>query len=67
LIDEYDNEDEDERIIKGNDNAGNPTSSYTISSFHQRILTLLIEIFYRENFKYISFLPGGFEQSHNFI
>lgn len=30
----FENEDEDERIIKGNDNAGNPTSSYTIASFH---------------------------------
>jgi hypothetical protein len=27
----------------------------------------IIEIFYKEKFKYISFLPGGFEECHEFI
>ena len=31
------------------------------------MLKFIIEMFYRESFKYISFLPGGFEQCHQFI
>ena len=38
-----------------------------IKEFHDKVLKFIIEMFYRENFKYISFLPGGFEQCHRFI
>lgn len=38
-----------------------------IRDFHDKVLKFIIEMFYRESFKYISFLPGGFEQCHQFI
>ena len=38
-----------------------------IQEFHDKVLRTIIEIFYKENFKYISFLPGGFEICHDFI
>lgn len=41
--------------------------SMNIKEFHEKVLKFIIEMFYRENFKYISFLPGGFEQCHKFI
>jgi len=31
-----------------------------LKEFNQKVLSCIIEIFYKEKFKYISFLPGGF-------
>jgi len=47
--------------------AANADSNMNIKEFHDKVLKFIIEMFYRENFKYISFLPGGFEQCHKFI
>ena len=41
--------------------------SFNIKEFHERVLKCIIEMFYKEKFKYISFLPGGFEACHSFI
>jgi hypothetical protein len=41
--------------------------SYDIKEYHERVLRCVIEIFYKERMKYISFLPGGFEECHRFI
>ena len=41
--------------------------SFDIKEYHQRVLRCIIEIFYKEKFKYVSFLPGGFESCHEFI
>lgn len=41
--------------------------SNDIREHHERVLQCVIEIFYKERTKYISFLPGGFEECHRFI
>ena len=38
-----------------------------IKDFNQKVLKCITEIFYKEKFKFISFLPGGFQQCHEFI
>ena len=42
----------------------NNENQINIKEFHEKVLKFLIEMFYRENFKFISFLPGGFEECH---
>lgn len=44
--------------------AGAAESNYTIEEFHERVLRCITEMFYKEKFKYISFLPGGFDICH---
>ena len=34
--------------------------SFDIKDFHHKVFKCITEIFYKEKFKYISFLPGGF-------
>lgn len=46
---------------------GQTDDNLDIRDFHDKVLKFIIEMFYRESFKYISFLPGGFEQCHQFI
>ena len=41
--------------------------SCNIKEFHERVLRSVIEIFYKERTKYISFLPGGFKECHEFV
>lgn len=38
-----------------------------ISSFHEKVLRTVIEIFYKEQTKYVSFLPGGFRECHDYV
>lgn len=38
-----------------------------ISSFHEKVLGTVIEIFYKEQTKFVSFLPGGFKECHDYI
>ena len=46
---------------------GGHDRSTDIREHHERVLQCVIEIFYKERTKYISFLPGGFEECHRFI
>ena len=39
----------------------NNDSNYSIEEFHERVLRCITEMFYKEKFKYVSFLPGGFD------
>jgi len=41
--------------------------SGSISQFHERVLKTVAEILYQEETKYVSFLPGGFAECHDFI
>lgn len=36
-----------------------------IKDYHERILLFLIEEFLQKGFKYISIMPGGFEECHD--
>lgn len=39
----------------------NDAAILNIKEYHERILMFLVEEFLEKGFKYISFLPGGFE------
>mmetsp|Transcript_23146 Transcript_23146/g.22622 ORF Transcript_23146/g.22622 Transcript_23146/m.22622 type:complete len:90 (+) Transcript_23146:214-483(+) len=40
-------------------------SGLDIKDYHERILKFLIEEFQQKGFKYISMMPGGFEECHH--
>ena len=47
-------------------NTGNDSDNILdIKDYHERILKFVIEEFQQKGFKYISLLPGGFEECHD--
>lgn len=49
---------------KNEGNGENGDSHLEIGAYHESILRFLIEDFQKKGFKYISVLPGGFQEIH---
>ena len=40
-------------------------SDLSMEEFHQKMLKQIVEIFYQTKTKYVSFIPGGFQECHD--